>query len=734
MASNSQIIAQRDFSAGQVDENALRSDDLVIVTSGARIAKNVRILNTRGLQRRPGRRFLFSTSGIVDLIRPVPEQTWFLILEPGKVTFKRRDFASEVTFYGMPWDANMLRELRWIESSGTVIVVHRYIMPRAFSFVKATAAWSSSTFEFANDQNGSSRQPFYPYYAGSGYTMLVSGRAGSIEVWFSGPVLDSDHVYTRFRYAGRQILLTAVHSPYHATAVVIEELPPSFIVKLDNVSGLEIGDLVEGISSGAQGRVTGLPGDNHMELIVTTNWSGFQADEYIAGPRTKAKVSSQTMISPLATTQWDEALMSWFRGWPGIVMKDNQRLIFSRFPQLGPGIAWSAVGTINDFKQGVQPSDGMVELVPENCIVQDVLGGSDEFIFTDRGVYYIPISSASPLSPGSIEFRKISDDAASAIRPRETNSGICFVNAGLTRVLAITATGQTARPYIIEDTTEFHSQLINSPLAMASTSSDVSAPERYLYVVNSTGALAVARYQRTEGKSWAGWVPWDGKGRIAWVAASGADVIVTVEYETTAGIVRSVEVFDDNLLLDGSRTIASLTGANPLELSPGLPLEVERGQPLILEYSYSFGWLPNTDLSVESNGWYRGYFTVLSDGSLSGDIPIQNVVGLTGGFDFEVVIEPFVPHAEPGQSVRQRMRQRRVKQVAATVMHSQAFELAGRFIPFWRAGENQEVAPPVRSETYRARLLGRNFDPRWTLKQSIPGQFRLLELTTEVTF
>lgn len=730
----SQIIAQRDFSAGQVDESALRSDDLIIVTSGCRQARNVRILNTRGLQRRPGRRWLFATTGIADLIRPVPDQTWFIILESGSVTFRRRDFASEVTFWGMPWDAQMLRELRWVESSGTVVVAHQDMVPRAFTYVRATEQWTSSVFSFAQDQNGHSRQPFYAFNAGTGYLMSVSGRAGMVSVNFSGPVLDSQHAYTRFRWAGRQIMITAVHSPYSATAVVIELLPPSYIVRLENTSGLEVGDIVEGITSGARGQVVGVPNPEHMHVIVTTNWSGFQIDEYVAGPRTKAKVVAQSEQPPFATTQWDEALMSTFRGWPGVVAKDSQRLIFSRFPQLGPSIAWSAIGTVNDFKIGAAPSDAFMESVPENCIVQDILGGSDEFIFTDRGTYFIPISAASPLAPGGIELRKISDDAAAPIRPRETNSGLCFVNAGKTRVLAITATGQTARPYVVEDTTEFHSQLINGPVAMASTSSDVSAPERYLYVVNSDGQLAVSRYQRTDGKSWAGWVPWEGKGKIQWVSASGADVVVTVEYETTAGTIRSVEVFDDSLLLDASRAIASLTGASALELNPGEPLELEQGDPLILEYTYAFGWMTGTELSVESNGWYRGDFTILEDGSLSGSIPVQNVIGLTGGFNFDVVVEPFVPHVEGGQSKRQRMRPRRIKQVAATVLHSQAFEVAGRLIPFWRGSENQEIAPPVRSKTYRSRILGRDFDPRWEVSQTVPGLFRLLELTTEVTF
>jgi hypothetical protein len=730
---DAQLVAQRDFSAGQLDATALRADDTEIQRAGLRVARNVRILASRSLRRRPGRRVLFPTTGICEIIRPAAGVEWYMAIEAGSITFRSKNLSLYVTFTSLPWTQAMLKELRWIESGGTIIFAHQEMRPQVFTYDRLTQGWSYGSFSFAADPNGATRQPFHNFYLGSGVTLQPSARTGVISVTFSAGVLTQQHVGTIFRYAGRQLVITNVASSNFAGASVIEELPPTYDVTFDNVLGLQIGDLIEGVNSGAKGQVASI-GGTVARVLVDKNWSGFETNEAVAGPRSKMKVTSQVEVASVATTQWDEALMSDYRGWPGCVAKDAQRVIFTRFDQIGSAIVWSSTGTLNDFKVGAEKEDAIFEFVPENCLVLDVIGGADEFVFTDKGVYYVPVSTSNPLIPGSIDFRLISDDPSSTIRPRSTTEGLVFVNSSLTRVFAVVGTGQTARPYIVEDLSEYHSALIRSPVALATSTADVSAPERYLYAGNADGTLAVARYQKAPTtRGWVGWVLWDGAGFVEWIVAGGESVIVTARYETDAGTLRFVEVFDDNLLLDASQALASVTGTDPLELEPGDPLELSTGVPLELDNTYAFNWAEGVVLSVEQNGWYRGEYTVQGDGSLSGDIPVNNVIGMNGGFNFEVEAEPFVPHVEGGKSVKQRLRRRRIKQVGAAVQQTQAIELAGRLIPFFNAGENEEEPPALRDETYTARVMGRDYDPRWSLKQTLPGALTILELTTEVT-
>lgn len=730
---DAQIIAQRDFSAGQIDPTALRADDTEIMRAGLRTARNLRILASRGLARRPGRRALFQTTGICEKVRPAAGVEWYMVIEAGSITFRSASLTVALKFVDLPWTADMLKQIRWVESGGTVIFSHQSMRPQIFSYDRLTNSWSASVFAFSIDPSGASRQPFHNFYLGSGVTMLPSARTGAINITFSAAILNPLHQGVTFTYAGRQVRITSLNSSTSANAAVLEELPPTFDVVMDNVSGLAVGDVVEGVTSGARGQVMSIAGVT-IRVLVEKNWSGFTVDELVAGPRSKMKVTSQSSGPMVATTQWAEALMSDFRGWPGCVSKDVQRIVFCKLAQAGAAIVWSSTGTLNDFRVGAEKEDAIFEFVPENCLVLDVVGGADEFVFTDKGSYYVPVSVSNPLIPGSIDFRLISDDPCSDIRPRSTTEGLVFVNSSRSRVFAIVGTGQTARPYIVEDLSEYHSALIRSPSSLATSSADASAPERYLYIGNTDGTLAVGRYQKAPTtRGWVGWVPWDGLGSIEWVSASGDAVIVTARYETSSGTIRFVEAFDDSLLLDASQALATPSGGDALELDPGIYLELTEGAPLMLENSFSFNWAVGTQLSVERNGWYRGEYTVEPDGSLSDVIPVENTVGMNGGFNFEVEAEGFVPHAEGGPSRKQRLRPRRIKQVGVTVQRSQALKIGGHLVPFYRAGENEEQSPPLRDETYRTRLPGRSFDPRWSVKQELPGALTILEMTTEVT-
>ena len=194
MSIATQIIAQRDFSGGQLDEAAKRRDDVDIMRAGLRRARNVRILNTGSVTRRPGRRVLFSTDGLTYEIRPAPGDPWFLVLEDERAILRFRDLSATQTFSGMPWSAEVLADLRFVENAGTVIVAGPDMRPQVFSYTRGTRTWSHQAFAFSTDVTGAIRQPFYNFFLGSGITLLPSARTGSISITFSDDVLDPAHV------------------------------------------------------------------------------------------------------------------------------------------------------------------------------------------------------------------------------------------------------------------------------------------------------------------------------------------------------------------------------------------------------------------------------------------------------------------------------------------------------------------------------------------------------------
>ena len=62
------VTAQRDFSSGEIDASLKRDDENPILKSGARQMRNWRILNSKKVQNRSGRRALFSDGPRVEEI------------------------------------------------------------------------------------------------------------------------------------------------------------------------------------------------------------------------------------------------------------------------------------------------------------------------------------------------------------------------------------------------------------------------------------------------------------------------------------------------------------------------------------------------------------------------------------------------------------------------------------------------------------------------------------------
>lgn len=734
------VVRQRDFTGGQQDKELERRDDQPETRAAARQMANLRALAPGGARRRPGRVTVFLDSGRTLVVRPTPSTKFYFTFNDQSLVI--RDDLKQVrhTFTGQPWLAALLYEItiQAVSSASLskVIICYPTFRPRVVSYDNAADSWSIGSFAFAEDGNGATYEPFYRYVE-TGVTIQPSALTGAITLVASAAVFSSSaYVGNHIRYAGKQIEITAVADSTHASGTVLESLPPTHNVTVYSSGGFAIGDVVEGRTSGARGYVTAIPDATHLHVITISNYGGFSTSEQLVGPNSQTSVTTtSSTISPDPTFVWDEAFMTDYRGWPGSVSYDVQRLIFCRFPQIGRVILWSSIGDITDFKTGANADDSIFETVPENCIVQNVIGGADEFVMTDVGCYYIPISGGSPLRPGSVEFRLISSDAASTAWPAFTTEGLVFINYAKTRVLGIIGTGQSARPYIIQDTSELHSELINEPICLISSTGDTKAPERYLYLVNSDGTLVVGRYNAR--KSFAGWTPWPSDGFVRWSAVDRGDVLLMATYSLAAGDRDVVEVFDEDRKLDCAVTLFNGQGLDILEMTTGDPVELVGGGNIELSGAYQLEFAAGADFHFFDGQFYRGTQTIALDGSLVEDLDTDGYAPLYAGLNYIPTYEPFVPGAPEGQSQKQNMRRRRIKRIGMRVQDTNGFQVETegslRVVPAYRAGEDEEIAAPLRDETYMFRPLGRSYEPSVVLRQVVPGEFTLIECTMEVT-
>jgi hypothetical protein len=702
MAVRTLVIPQRDFSGGEVDAEARRRDDTKLQRSSLRTGKNLRSRNAGGVSRRPGSRHLFLDEGRPAWVRPTSNVRHKLSFTANTFTARNNANAIVTQLTGCPWSAAQVKELVWIAANERVFVAHRSFPTQVFTW--DGTAWHREAFAFISDLNGTIRQPYYRF-AGQGVTMTPSGLTGSITVNFSANVLIPGHVGVRFRYNEREIVITAVTNGTTGTATVIDALPPTYSVEVSDNSAFSVGDVVEGSQSGARGQVIAKPSPGHLDIVMINNFSGFQVSpaDYIVGPHGQSPYLSKVQISPGASTVWDEQFISAARGYPGSVFFDVQRVGFCDFAQLGNGVIWGAVGSPFDMSVTEAADGAIFETVPVNCTVYFVVGGADEFVFTNIGVFFVPISGGSPLAPGSVEFRQIGSDGIARIQPVATTEGISCISAGLNRVLTIIPTGQTARPYLVEDISQFHTHLIRSPVSLGATSGDGATPERYLFVVNADGTMAVGRYNKTE--DWVGFYPWSGVAAVRWIATDQSDVLVSAEYPLAGGSITSIEMLDDAMLVDGV-----------------VPLE---DSDLLAEFA-------GLDVSIFDEGGFRGIYPVGVDGTLTGWS--GDTDGVSAGFNFEVRGRPFMPNLDEAESVQQRLRRRRVKRAALVVNSTTGdIEWCGRLIAGYGAGEDDTDMPEERETTHRARILGRSWEPNIEFVQRFPGKLTVVEIATEVT-
>jgi hypothetical protein len=304
-----------------------------------------------------------------------------------------------------------------------------------------------------------------------------------------------------------------------------------------------------------------------------------------------------------------------------------------------------------------------------------------------------------------MEFREIGTGGAAGIKPVTTNQGTIYVNTGLSQIMVVRPTGQTAQPYALDNVSRFHSDLIRTPVTIAAITGDDNAPGGILYIVNGDGTVVAARYDRLN--EWVGFVPWNhGGGLVKWVSAARGTVLFAVEYDLDGGTLDTIEALASGCLLDGEITItdAGLTDT---------------------DYA-------NETMAVIRDGQYDGTITVEADGDFPVDVEEGEDVRV--GWNFLPRFVPFAQNFAGGESFKQRTRRRKVARTLVTVRNTRGgWRVNAKQVASWHMGENEEAAAPLRDRTYSFKHLGRSHDPQIEIEQTIPGAWHVIEVARDIT-
>lgn len=718
------IVRQRDFSAGEINPDALRRDDLEVLKLGVREARNLVSLPTGGLTRRQGRRMLFQELGVNVDFKPFDDVAYTLVFTAGGVSI-RTEVGALVTKLAAPWNSTDLDALVIESMDNEVFVAWRSAM-RVIRVDKATRVWSISAFQFKTDIAGAVRVPFYRFDDSVNITMQPSALTGVITLTFSGPALSSLHAGTVFRYGGRQVLINAVLSSTTATATVLEKLPPTYQVTVEDGTGFSVGQILETDTTGSKGEVAAVVG-NVITMVALYRLITPEVNEKLVSPSASSKITAVNTGSPAPALQWEEQFISDYRGWPRSVSKDRQRLIMANFPQKKNAVFWTAVGDNRDGLIGGDAQDAILEFIGEECQVFHVVGGYDEFAVTDKGVYYIPVSVGAPLQPGSVEFRTIFSSELSDIRPIQVTEGLIFVDKARNGIYAISATGQTARPYIANEINRLHRHLFADVKSIAATSATPDFPARQIYVVNGDGSYVTGQFNAD--REFVGWLKQEGAGKVLSVAGTYGKVVFMATYTFNNTVVGVAEQMDSSLLCDCAKTISTSDPSDFLELADGRALKFANGQTFSLSAVVA-AFYAGRRVSVYGGGFWLGLVDVPADGVLAG---YANYSEITLGVDFGFYLSPLFPNLEGGEVIGQGQQKRKIAKMKITVRDTQEFQIGNKILGSYRGGEDTSLPVPERDQTYRYREVGRSDDPEVEIKSTFPGHFKLIELNTRIT-
>jgi hypothetical protein len=706
MSFNTMVIRQRDFSAGELDPDSVRRDDLDIFKFGVRLARNLQTTPSGALQRRFGRRMLFPEAGRTDEFQPFHDGLrYFLSFGNGYLTVRDESHATLATL-GAPWSSAILSRLVWGFYENLIFVCGPGMRTQVVTVNENTRVWTISNFQFDRKLSGTYEAPFYRF-GNKGVTMQVSATSGSgINVTFSAAVLNAAHVGTVFEYAGRQLQIDTVTSPTAATATALERLAPTIQYTFADATELEeftIGELAQTSVSGVRIEIIAINiGALTITGVVLNQYRQRDPSDRLVGPNADANTESMTIVSPGATTQWTEIFMSDYRGWPQSVSVDDNRIIFCDFPQFKAAIIWSAIDDpLNYLIDADDAESAIFEYLQADCRVLHVVGGYDEFAITDSGVFYIPVSGSTPLQPGSVEFNLLYSGRISAVKPVQVTEGALFVDESGTGIYAINATGAQARPYQVTELTEGHRHLFNSIVAIGSNAGTPQNASRQIYVVNGDGSVVLGQYNVA--RQYVGWLKHVSQGAVKDVCTRFDEAKFLTIYPVGAGSISVVEENDSAMKPDCA--LAAVGGNIPAAFA-------------------------GATMQIWADGFYLGDAVIGAGGAVPGISGFTNVIV---GYLFIWTLSPLFQQTEGGSDYKQNLRRRRIVRAGARVEDTQEFQMGSRLLAGYVGGDDFAAPMPLRSDTYTIRVLGRDFDPQLLFEQTFPGEFKLLELTTEIT-
>lgn len=698
MARLKQAFTQRNFALGEILEDFLEGDDLEARQASMRKASNVRVTNARTVKARHGtiyRRNVGTAEDVIE-VRPASGIAFGLILKDDALEIIDETSTLVQTISSVPWTDS---ETVWIEPFRDRTVIGG---PFGLYVLTYTGTFALAAMTFALTSGAEIAQPYWAYR--TDVTIQPSAVTGAITLTASGALWTAAYVGLRVRYGGREIAITGYTSATVVSGTVVSSLPPSFNITVASSASFRVGDAVIGKDTNFQGLVTAIAGAV-LSVVTISFFDGPDVGESLSSPTGSSNVTVKAGISPLASPIWDEPLMSAIRGYPGAGSSASGRLALVDFPNVPDLVAMSSARDMTDFQVGAEDDDAIVRQIGDNSPrFLHAVNAGDLLLFSDRGIYYIPLRDNGILSPSTFNAVLFDKRAANSVRPVQVDDGVVFVEGSGETISAALLDGNIYLKWSVQPISNFHSHLIKTPKKLCPPPIYSNSSQKYLFVVNEDGTVAVVSWLAQFGRENIGFIPWVTQGSFVNVAPLFGGYWAIVDRFVGGATLRFLEEFSEDAVLDCSTTYVSGVASH----------------------------LPGQMVHLWHEGKYGGE-TIIDDSGVvedNGNLTPNSIYG----YNFVARVQPWP--IEKIDSVRAGMLRARLMRTSVSVLDTLTFQcrtnLNTRTIETYAVGDDLSEPGPQKTKLYRFPVFGNRDHPEVEFIKHEPGSFHILAITQEV--
>jgi hypothetical protein len=400
-----------------------------------------------------------------------------------------------------------------------------------------------------------------------------------------------------------------------------------------------------------------------INVVIIDKLTKFD-NEDIVGPDGKVACTAAQTITPGPVKDWTEQLYSAALGYPRAGTIHRGRILLAGSPAAPNAIAGTSIANVFSFDIGTGgDADGFLETIGDAASVSIQQLHSDEqlVVFTDRGPYYVPESPSNPFRPTSLAFNHFGGTwQTSTPRVGAFDSGVVFVSKST--IVKATKTGNTSAFWDALEKSFLCPHLIKKPVSAAYCLNYANGPERYGFFANTDGTAAVM--QLVDSENVRNFVPWETSGNYVSFCVIGEFVYAAVQRVINGVAEYWIELFDDDLTLDG-----------------------------VTEYATQ-GAMDAAKASIYGNSTAH---VCTEDMHYLGAWPVSNPP--TGpyhlGFFYDREIETLPPNIEQGGKYAEVMR---ILSADVGVLESAHFEANGTELHAYLTEEDPSAPPPLRTQ------------------------------------